>query len=251
MKKIIVALTLLVVCLCGFVAAETLSPVGGKYTVNYFAGTENVGKTYIIVAVKGLNADKIASDGIVYINNVTCSESGYVTLNKFATTTPCDCTVFVGGGHLETPVVYGNIVAPVYKGKIISHGTPNATIKIYTGDLLVENVSTDAGGNFSFTNAVYGQKYKLVVQKDGYLDYTLNMTIGDATTLSDIDIRDAAGDLDGSGKILYNDLLVMIGLLGKTGENLAADFDADGTVSVDDLKILIGNFNRQDIVKND
>lgn len=250
MKRIVV-LTLLIVCLCGFAAAETLSPVGGKYSVNYFAGTENVGKTYIIVAVKGLKAEKISSDGIVYINNATCSEKGYVTLENFATSVPCDCTVFIGGGHLETPVVCGNIVTPVYTGKIVSHGTPNATVKIYAGDLLVETVSTDANGSFTFTDVVYGQNYKLVVQKDGYLDYTLNMTIGDDVTLPDIDIRGLAGDLDGSGKILYNDLLAMISLLGKIGENLPADFDADGTVSVDDLKILIENFNRQDIVKHD
>lgn len=249
MKRIIV-LAFIVVCLCGFAAAETLLPVNGKYTVNYFAGTENVGKTYIIVATKGLDAEKIDADGIVYINNATCSETGYVTLENFATSVPCDCTVFVGGGHLATPAVYGNIVTPVYKGKIVSHGTPNATIKIYAGDLLAETVSTDADGNFTFTNAVYGKNYNLVVQKDGYLDCTLALKIGDATTLPDIDIRDAAGDLDGSGRILYNDLLTIIGLLGKTGKNLPADFNSDGTVSVDDLKILIENFNRQDIVKN-
>ena len=250
MKKLFIFMVMLF-ALCGAVsAAEQMQPIDGKYSVSYHAGTENAGKRYTIIAIEGLNVQRISSEGVVYINEAVCSSDGYVTIASLEPLKVCDCTFFIGGGHLESPVVYGTIVVPNYGGRVISYGNKPATLKVYSAGTLVETAATDAAGSYSLKNVLKGKSYDIVITKNGYLSYTFKVTLGEQLTLPDADIREAAGDLDGSGKILYRDLLAFMAQLGKASTDSAADFDCDGNVDVDDLEILIKNYNRQDIVKN-
>ncbi len=251
MKKLFIFMAMLFALCVTASAAEQMQFVNGKYSINYFAGIENAGKRYTILAMEGLNAQQISAEGIVYINEAVCASDGYVIIESLEPLKVCDCTFFIGGGHLDNPIVYGTIVAPSYSGKVISYGNKPATLKVYSAGTLVETVTTDATGAYSLKNVLKGQSYDIVITKNGYLSYSFKATLGEQLTLPDTDIREAAGDLDGSGKILYKDLLAFMAQLGKSTADSTADFDCDGNVDVDDLEILIKNYNRQDIVKND
>ncbi|MBE6689517.1 MAG: hypothetical protein E7588_09660 [Ruminococcaceae bacterium] len=247
MKKFLIFCAVLVLLCISAFAVETVQPENGKYSVRYNAGTENIGQQYILFAVKGHDADSVNFDDIVYIGYAECNSDGYAVFDPFIPMNVCNATLLVTGGHLDKPHVYG-IISPAV-GSVKCYGAKNAQIRLYSGNTLIETAVTDENGNYMLARALRGQQYRIAVIKDGYLGYTALRTASDEGIISEIDITRFAGDLDGSGKILINDLNSLFAQLGNSGDGItlaAADFNSDGTVDVNDINILVSNYNRTD-----
>lgn len=51
------------------------------------------------------------------------------------------------------------------------------------------------------------------------------------------------GDIDGDGRVNFNDLNLLLGEYGQSGPGLGGDLDGDGAVGFADLNLLLGQFN--------
>lgn len=248
MKKIFICMLMAAALCCFASAADVIVHQEKGYSVSYNAGTANTGNQYAMFILEGHDAESVDADKIIYIDQTACDSDGYVKFTDFKPKKVCDATVLITGGHLDYPKVYG-IISPA-KGKALYHGKSTAEIRLYNGETIIETAVTDADGSYAFARALAGNEYKISVSKNGYLSYTAVRTVDGSMTIPDIDVKTAAGDLNGSGRILINDLELMLSQFGKSNDGITlpfADFNSDGTVDISDLNILISNFNRTDI----
>ena len=254
MKKALTVLLLSIIlsavlCICA--SADEIKPVGGKYSVTYFAGTQNAGNVYVISVVRGYETTDISEQSLVYMDYAVCDDDGYVSFIDFIPMEICDSTVLIGSWAMQEPIVYGTISGSTASGKILYHGTSPATVKIYSGSTLICTSLTDENGNYTLSGMQAGKSYKAVITKNGYLSYTTSFILTQDMLVPTFNIKICAGDLDNSGRILINDLSAIITQFGKSADEITipeADFNCDGKVDTEDISILVKNYNRTDII---
>lgn len=246
MKRLICMIFIFAAMMCVLAsAAQEILPTDGKYSVEYDAGSANAGKKYVLAVVRAHDTLAVSYDNLVYINTSQADEQGKVKFENFVPMEICDSSVLISSENMEAPVLVGIICQSTTSGSIVSYGTAAATVSVYSKESLIETAVTDQNGNYNLKKAAKGAKYRFIVTKNGYLSYTAYRTADKNGVFGEIDIRSAAGDLDGSGKILINDLSYIIRSLN-TPDPLC-DLDASGKVDAQDITILIKNFNRTDI----
>ena len=134
-----------------------------------------------------------------------------------------------------------------------TEGKHKANVNLYKDDTLVQTIETEEDGSYELH--VKPDKYKLVIEKDGYLSYTVQNIILDSleeeASLGEYHLF--AGDVIKTGEIEIDDLVWFNKKLGNTIEletdaNRIYDFNEDGVIDTLDRNILSGNYGRKEEV---
>lgn len=200
---------------------------------------------------------------LTYIDQKTAvadGTKGKVVFEDFIPKAVPDSVVLLGGvfNGKTSPIVIGYIDA---KGVLVTGSVAyqtssvNAIVKIYDANgNEIATGETSTNGVYSIDGVPTGEELSIVVSKRGYCTYTINnMIIDDALDLSEISIRNLAGDLDGDGYVNGYDLTYLLADFNKGGTDITmetGDLDGDGYVNGYDLTYLLSSFNNGNVVED-
>lgn len=134
-------------------------------------------------------------------------------------------------------------------GRIITenvYNTHTATVSLYKEDSLVTSVNTEEDGSYELH--VIPDTYKLIVEKEGYLPYTVD-NIEITNIYDEVNINEyylIAGDVVKTGEIELDDLVWFNKYFGHEidEENRIYDFNEDDIIDEKDRKILVKNYGK-------
>lgn len=271
MKKITllsVAASMLLSSAIGVSAAEKIMPnEDGSYTVNAEVAGVAAGSMYGILAVKGDAAvDTITEADIMYIDQITATEAGKISLAKFGLLEATESTLYVGGAGLDgaTEIAVLGVKVEVkgnkISGQVTSYNPNNATTvtlyqngeaTAYTATIAAVEGSGQVTQNFEIADVPAGT-YDLVVTKAQHLTYKVTGVVVEG---ADIDLSAAedkeyqnmtmlCGALDNNELINYDDLFIVLdastyGLSVEEAASPEADLDGNALVQYDDLFIVL------------
>ena len=257
-------------------------PREDSYEITVNVGAENAESMYGLVAIKGTGTDlNLADTGtIVYIDQAKADANGNITFAKFAPMGPApsailpsggpetdktvddyfaECTVFIGGGHLNTAQAIGILkdgsTLPI-TGTIVdtasnANSTRVATIKVLDDSDGEVSSTTVANGAYT-VNAPAGTNYKVVISKPGFCTYTFTgVNVAEAVDLGTTDISTLAGNANGSeiAGINFDDLSAVLDHYYDETTELY-DVNGSGAVNFDDLGIVLDNYYAEHITNN-
>lgn len=259
-----VAASMLLSSAIGVSAAETIMPnEDGSYTVNAEVAGVTAGSMYGILAVKGDAAvDTITEADIMYIDQITATEAGKISLAKFGLLEATESTLYVGGAGLNgaTEIAVLGVKVEVkgnkISGQVTSYNPNNATTvtlyqngeaTAYTATIAAAAGSGQVTQNFEIADVPAGT-YDVVVTKAVHLTYKVTGVVVDgadidltASEKAYNDITLIAGNINGDKSVNSDDLNTVWNaanyLKSTTAEGVDAntDVNGDGTINSDDL----------------
>ena len=255
--------------------SATTTPVtpdeDGKYEVIINVGTGHEGDMYGFVAVPAGAA--IAEANIVYIDQATADSNGIIKFENFApkgaaasSTDWVNCDLYIGGGDVTDAdggaVTAGTLVKAIAENpttvKItgtvadsVAGKTKDATVTVVGAkDATKTYTATVTKGTTTFEVAVpTDDTYSVKVTKPSFLSYTITgVPVAQAdVAVSDIDISALAGDVDGTGQVMLEDLTTLLGEYMEVVDS-TSDIDGTGQVMLEDLTTLLSAYMESAVV---
>lgn len=143
--------------------------------------------------------------------------------------------------------IIGNIITENFQNK------HSANISLYKGEELIKEVKTNENGSYELQ--VLPDIYKLVIKKEGYLNYTVeNIVVADIEDEKNIgDYHLIAGDVVETGEIEIDDLVALNDHIGisvsheeeQKSKYIKYDLNEDGIIDILDKQILKQNYSKK------
>lgn len=198
---------------------------------------------------------EITVDSIQYIDQTTADASGAYSFDSYmlkVLPTAGDYTVKVGSEARDSAVDAGiieqiKVTDVAISGEGSALGKAVISIEFYKAGESTSAYKTEVVGTSEFEVNVAPGTYDVVISSPGYLDYKItNVEVNDAMSLKPIKIK--AGDVDGNGIVMVEDIGFVVSAFKKTsadaGYTLTRDFDANGAITVEDIGFVVANFKQ-------
>lgn len=221
-----------------------LSPKFDKNKAQYTLILSQWEESVTIDAVPEDNTARIYSGAGTY--NVQCGETKHAVIVCQAENEELRAYMvdIVREPRTETRIM-GTVITENEKGK------HSAKLSLYKGNDLVETVNTKEDGSYEFH--ILPDSYKLVIEKDGYLTYTVDnielLSLYDEADLGEYNL--IAGDVVKTGEIEIDDLVWLNRRFGysinsETNDaNKKYDLNEDGVIDDKDVEILVRNYSKR------